>query len=420
MKVILPYLNFGLILLMTFLLAKKWNVLKNKLYWSSFFCHLIGGLAVGLVYKYYYPNHDTWVYFENAVRVANIGATNLSDYITILFDFSEIQNPIIESEDFRSVIFIKILSVFCLMGGNSYWICTAYFSLLAFISSWFLFKIVIDVFPDSQNASALAFLFFPSIVFWSSGVLKEALALPALYFSIGIFLMFFYGQRPEKAIWILLVFSCAFLWILKYYWAAVFFITTISAIITKKGSERLNGIKGNLTLTFFSCFFLIGIAASYLHPNFYLERFLEVIVSNHNEFVSISDDENLIHYINLKPTIISVLANSPWAVLSGVFRPIIGEGRGLFGLIASIENLFVLFLFIGSLLRLKDAKLKPSLLFWAAISYCVVLSVFLALSTPNLGTLSRYRVGFSPVLIFVLAYQNPLFELVLRKFGFKK
>jgi hypothetical protein len=53
-----------------------------------------------------------------------------------------------------------------------------------------------------------------------------------------------------------------------------------------------------------------------------------------------------------------------------------------------------------------------SILFLATASYCIVLCVFLALSTPNLGTLSRYRVGFLPFLIFLLAYRNPLIDFV--------
>jgi hypothetical protein len=45
--------------------------------------------------------------------------------------------------------------------------------------------------------------------------------------------------------------------------------------------------------------------------------------------------------------------------------------------------------------------------------------VFLALSTPNFGTLSRYRAGFLPFFVFVIAYRNPIVEWVSDKIGMK-
>jgi hypothetical protein len=120
----------------------------------------------------------------------------------------------------------------------------------------------------------------------------------------------------------------------------------------------------------------------------------------------------------LSATIKSVIINLPWALVSGIFRPFIGEGQGMLGLAASIENLFVLILFISFLWRFKIHSHRPiSILVLAGISYCVVLCIFLALSTPNLGTLSRYRVGFLPFLIFMIAYRNPLVDWTVKKFS---
>jgi len=44
-----------------------------------------------------------------------------------------------------------------------------------------------------------------------------------------------------------------------------------------------------------------------------------------------------------------------------------------------------------------------------------VLAVFLALSTPNFGTLSRYRVGFIPFFVFLTACGNVLLERLQRR-----
>jgi hypothetical protein len=175
-------------------------------------------------------------------------------------------------------------------------------------------------------------------------------------------------------------------------------------------------LKRHHTLTYLASFALIGVGASFLHPNFYLYRFLEVVMVNHDAFVPLSSNQNLIHFYELRPTVSSMAINAPWALMSGIFRPFIGEGQGTLGLIASLENFLILILAVSFVwINRKRIREPLTVLFLTAMSYCVVLCVFLALSTPNLGTLSRYRVGFLPFLIFILAYRNPLIDSIGKK-----
>jgi hypothetical protein len=48
--------------------------------------------------------------------------------------------------------------------------------------------------------------------------------------------------------------------------------------------------------------------------------------------------------------------------------------------------------------------------------YCFVLCILLAISTPNFGTLSRYRIGFLPFFVFVLTYRNQVIEYLKESF----
>jgi hypothetical protein len=52
-----------------------------------------------------------------------------------------------------------------------------------------------QVFRKRQTAAALAFLFFPSVVFWSSGLVKETLALAGIFWMSTIFLRFLKGEK---------------------------------------------------------------------------------------------------------------------------------------------------------------------------------------------------------------------------------
>lgn len=416
LEITLAISHFIVIGFIAWLFARRWSAENNLLFWSSFIFHLIAGISVGLVYKYYYTSNDTWLFFDDASRLSIFARENFVGYIKMFFDFSDPQTlPGIITGDFRSLIFIKILSLFCFVSGNSYWVCAGYFALLSFFASWFLYQQVIQSFPDSSVAAAMAFLLFPSIVFWGSGIEKETLALASLYFLMGVCLRLTFNKKMNAFLWTLTVIANLILWALKYYCAGVFFIATVAAWMAFFFSKKNLIVRKYIIPVYLLLFAVTGVAASFLHPNFYLHRFLDVLVSNHDAFVKLSAEDNLIHFNQLKPTITSVISNAPWALLSGIFRPVIGEGHGALGFFASVENLLLLTLFASFWWNLKK-RLPITIPFLAVISYCTVLCIFLTLSTPNFGTLSRYRVGFLPFLVFVFSYRNTLVDYLTRKF----
>ncbi len=418
MKLSLAILHFALIFYCVYALRKKWTVGSPKLFWGAFLVRLTAGISLGLIYTYYYSAGDTWSFFNDAKIFSALARDNFFSYLKTIFDFGESQIVLqgLINQDLRSIFFIKIISAFCLLSLDNYWVCAAYFSLLGFISAWKLHRNVISIFSDSENASVLAFLFFPSVVFWSSGLEKESIALCGIYFLASGFLTLMVSAKPDKLFWWLIVPVCYVVWGLKYYWAIIFLDSILTTLVIKLMSSKFFMFKKYSLATWVVLFFGIGVLLSFMHPNFYIDGFLEVIISNYNDFSAISDPKNLIHYFQWDQTWRSIMINSPWALLSGLFRPVIGEGQGLLGWLASIENFFVLILFVGSWLNLKNAfNSTHQIILLAALSYCIVLCVLLALSTPNFGTLSRYRVGFLPFFVFVVAYRNPIIEWVSNK-----
>jgi hypothetical protein len=162
--------------------------------------------------------------------------------------------------------------------------------------------------------------------------------------------------------------------------------------------------------------FLCG-GVSLLHPNFYLSRVLSVLVTNHDDFVRISDADAIIHYYQLHDSWWSVLINSPLALFSGVLRPFIWEAEGAAAVFAAVENLVIMVLLLTSMFTWRK-PFTNKMLTLSVMVYVVLLCIFLALSTPNFGTLSRYRVGFLPFLIFIISYRNPLIVYLTNRFQF--
>jgi hypothetical protein len=168
-----------------------------------------------------------------------------------------------------------------------------------------------------------------------------------------------------------------------------------------------------ILLTWLGIFGALILLVSFLHPNFSFTYLPEVIVSNNLEYTRLSRPDNLIHFQDLQPHFISIIINSPKAFLSGMFRPFLWEGNSVLKFFSSIENLILLVLCVSQVAKLKGIREgKYQLITFAVLIYSVLLCVFLALSSPNLGTLVRYRIGFLPFLVFVLVYQNPLVNYI--------
>jgi len=389
------------------------------LYGFALLFKLSMGIALGLVYRYYYQANDTWLFFEDAAKLADLAREDLRSYIQFLWrtDHTQPVWHLLANTQERSLFFVKIVSGFAMISGNSYWITAIYFSFISFISCWYLFQTVIKNFAESSKAAALAFLFFPSVVFWSSGIVKETLALAGLYCLASVFIKILKGDTATWVEWVVVLFSFYVAWSLKYYWTALFMEVVSTSLIMFLGQKRSVSLQRFKLIGWVFVFFaLIGIA-SLLHPNFYLSRFLNVLIMNHDEFVRISRPEALIHYYQLTASWLSIFLNAPWALFSGLFRPFIMEANGLIPVLASLENL-VLLILTGALFFHKKPQPADRLLFFSAVVYVVLLCVFLALSTPNLGSLSRYRVGFLPFFAFIISYRNPWLQYLFARISF--
>jgi len=389
------------------------------LYGLALLFKLSMGIALGLVYRYYYQANDTWLFFEDASILANLAREDLSSYTQFLWRTDQTQ-PVwhqLANTQERSLFFVKIVSGFALISGNSYWITAIYFSFISFISCWYLFKTVIKNFAESTKAAALAFLFFPSVIFWSSGIVKETLALAGLYYLASVFIKIIKDEKRTWVQWVVVLFSFYVAWSLKYYWTALFMAVFTTSLIMLLLQKRMIGLKRYKLIGWVVIFFGLSAIASLLHPNFYLSRFLDVLVTNHNDFVKISRPDAIIHYYQLTASWLSIFINAPWALCSGLFRPFIIEANGLIPTLASLENLVLLVLTGGCFFHRK-AQPSDKLLFFSTVVYVVLLCVFLALSTPNLGTLSRYRVGFLPFFTFIISYRNPLLQYLFDRISF--
>lgn len=387
-------------------------------FWFSVSFKILAGVGLGIVYTQYYLTGDTLHYFADGKIVADLARADIRAYLQFLWDDSN--SNILQNLTYgepRALFFVKFVSLINLLTGDNYWITGAYFSLISFFGAWYLLRVIHLYLSAFTLPAFIAFHLMPSVVFWTSGLIKESLACAAAFYLTALFLNAWFNHRIRIANSLLAVVALWVLWGLKYYYAAIFISVTFTCFMYQFVFYYLVKPKkpvSELLLWIFIFIFPLAMI-SFMHPNFYLDGFLEVIVSNNEVYNTFSNPEDLIVYHALKPEVGSVLMNAPLALISGLFRPAFFESGNIFQAIAALENLLLVLLVLFALPALVNFTRSPyRILILAVTVYVCLLCVFIALSTPNFGTLSRYRAGYIPYFVFIILCDNPALNFIQR------
>ena len=346
----------------------------------------MAGAGVGLLYFYYYGYGDTLLYHYDAVKLNLHAFDDVVSYfhIVVFGDFPDeiIRNQFTSWNQPRVFLMVKIISILDFFTFRNYWVNSLYFSLFSFIGMWFLANTLSRINPNFSTASAIAFLFFPSIIFWSSGILKESIAMGSIGLLLGFGLnsiaqiqggsspfrdsplskgvrgmsnggsegVFRYAPPIGGALRFIVSLLCIWLiWKLKYYYLAVLMPLFLSYLIIELASKKVRYLKEKFTykiLAFCISVILLSTLATQIHWNLNFTRVMDVIVDNFYKTLEMSNANHCIAFENLQPTLKSFLMNSPKALFSSLFRPGIWEAGSFLQIIAGLENLLVLLLAI--------------------------------------------------------------------------
>jgi len=419
MKIFVAVINIAFLLFISYRLWKAdTDIGLKKFFWPALSARVLAGIALGLVYTYYYTTGDTFLYFDDGKKLADLARTDFILYLRFLWlgDDSFVIWSDLNALQSRALYMVKITSFANLITLDNYWVISAYFSFFSFACTWLLVKTIVRSFPSAKYSVLIGFLFFPSVVFWSSGLIKESAALGALFFLTTIVLDVWTDQRSARWKWIVAPLALWLVWNLKYYFLAVFAPVAFAALAFRFLSAYVKPKSIVYKFVLWCVVFALPLMViSSIHPNFYPHRIMEVIVSSNNQFLSLSAPEDLIGYYSLDASVRSILTNSPWALFSGLFRPLPWEAHTAFQWVIAFENLVLIILFCTSLLNIsKWLRSHQRLLIWSTVVYVSMLCVFLALSTPNFGTLSRYRISFLPFFFLLITIENPLLNRLSR------
>jgi hypothetical protein len=306
---------------------------------------------------------------------------------------------------------------FYLLGPSKYATCIAFamLSLTGKIAIYRVFRANLD--PAFRLPAAVGALFVPSFVFWSSGLVKEALAVAGFGWSIlGLNLWIREGRTAlgcavlaAGALPILLVKAYILLPVALaggswYYWARSL----------KRGRVRIRPAS-------FAVAAVLGVGGIVLMGHYFPEYALDNFAARTSHFQGVSRGYRALrggsHFTlsgEVPATFLGQLAYAPAALLTSLFRPSLFEVHNLLMLANALETTVLTVLFARILFTRNLGNVRRQIADNPFLVFCLVFvaafGVAVGLASSNLGTLSRYRCPILPffaVLLVVLGKPRP-------------
>ena len=292
-----------------------------------------------------------------------------------------------------------------------------YLSVFNFIGCWELVRQLCRRWSvGAARAGAVAFLAWPSVMYWTSGLTKESLLVGSGALLLALVIYLAYGPRFHRGRATLgLVASGLLHFKMRYFFAVVLF-GPLAGLALTRALQQLGIARSRLAQAAVLLALLTagGWVASQVSPAFRANKFTSQLQRNYSDLLKTSRNRPHLEYPNLRPTMGSVVRHALPAVLNTLARPWPWEGRSVLYAVAGLENLLLLAvaaLAIVAALRGRAGPL-PFGLVLALLLYCLILAALLGLTTPNLGTLNRYRVTFLPFLLLLLLQNDYAVRLV--------
>jgi len=229
----------------------------------------------------------------------------------------------------------------------------------------------------------LLVVFLPSVSFWSSGMGKDAIS----FMAMGLAL--FSALNFSRRIWLMAIAILLMLYV-RPHMAGIMIIAISISIVLQKNISLLPRLT-------------IGILALLVTA---------IMVPFALNYAGVSEDaSNLESYIDKRAnsnlgggSSLDIASMSlPVQMFTYLFRPLPFEARSVTQLLASLDNMLLLYLlFVGFKARAKIKKLQFNgnrVFMWC---YVGISWVILSMTTANLGIAMRQKWMFVPILIFLL------------------
>jgi hypothetical protein len=404
----------------------------------AFSLKIFGAILLGVIYQFYYKGGDTLNYWHQTTVInssfddsfgtwfrmitasAEIYDVDVYKYTTQLYWYG------IKSPEYIISIIGALIGLFTM---TTYLPTAVIFASLSFIGVWKMYVVFTKLYPRLTKHMAFAILFIPSVIFWGSGFMKDAITMTC----IGWVTHFFYSIFLEnKKVILNSAFAAFFLYVIFIIKSYILMAFLPAALLWGVGllSYKIKDARLILFVRYFlyaSAIIGLVLVGGKLQTEIFGEYNVESIA--YKSFVTrdylyrISTEQDGSGYTlgDMDPTLLGMLEKAPAGVNVTLFRPYLWEARKPIVMISALEALLYLVFTIVAIVRNNPIRMVQRILADETLQFCLIFTLIFAfavgLSTSNFGSLVRYKIPCLPfyTAFLIILFYPPKQELVLRK-----
>lgn len=428
------YLLFIIFLIAIIIICKVFLKKRiSSLYYNYFFYGLVIKLISSQLYVhlyvYYYGYGDTIRYFRFGQYYKNLlfEINNLSFSEWIFMTNKLFRQLISYRIDYAygyadsSFIINKISGILSFFTFNSFLLNTALFSLVSYIGLWYMYVAFVKMYPPLKREFAISILFFPSVVFWGSGLMKDTICIGAVGYMTYNFCRLFILKEKLKPIQIItnifiFVFCSYIISQVKIYQLIAYLPGTFLWLFYHYRSN----IKNNFIRVSVTPLLLFVVGGGIIFglqsfseelDEYALENVVDTAMSI-SSYISRLDGGSTYDLGTISPSISGLLSKIPAAVNVTLFRPYLFEINNIVMLIAALESSLVLLITLYIIFKVGLINFFKNIFESGILLYCFIFTIVfgfaVGITSSNFGTLVRYKIPLLPFYLsglFILYYQ---------------
>ncbi len=372
--------------------------LDNKTLFTLFTIKVLAGIATGLVSIHLFNSASDYIAYNN---LGKIETDNLFHHPKIFFTDIFISNYETYGDVFGTSksfwkdlgpnIILKILSIFNIISGGSYYVNCLLFNMIAFVGNIAFFRFFKVIYPEHSMSIIVGCFLLPSTLYFCSGIHKDLFIFTALgIFSHAFLSSLLKGVSVKKIVVIFISFLLIFF--IRNYVAVILLPCTVFFMISYKSEIKLQKIFFVAILAFFVGLFIMEKLNLQSNP-------LKIITERQASFIALGKANTDYHYEILAPTINGFAKAFPSAVRRSFLSPLPFEFKGLMINLLTIEICFYLLLVVLLILFRKKENWRMNNFILFGMIFTTLIFLIIGYSITNAGSVVRYRSIYLPFLI---------------------
>jgi hypothetical protein len=432
---------FYVLLFYLFFAARRKKIIDpilKKYHLHGFWIKIFSCIAFTLFNYYVYIGDSLVLYYDEGVHLQQL-ILNDASHIKWLFTAGKNFDQNLLFNTLNKGYFIsdsnffiaKLVCIFSFFSFGSYSIINLIFSLISFTGVWRLFKFFYELYPHLHKKLAIAIIYLPTFVFWSSGILKD----PICTAMIGFLTYAMYSMVIKKEAIIknsfAIVLSAYVLGLVKSY-ILVSYLPFLVLFILLLKLKMLQHVSSKIFLLLSLLFLgLLGslVVADRLQEemgSLAFDKISESVQQTQSNFINMADlaESSFSLGVEFDGSPGSLVKMAPAAINATLFRPYIWESKKVSTLLSSLESLALMLLTLYVLFKVGITTFIGSIFKSPAILYCfffsILFAVFVGATTLNFGTLVRYKIPCMPFYIIAMLLILERKKALLIKAALKK